>query len=83
MSFYEKAVAGSSKLSRGQVWCLTCGRTRRVDSAECLQRDGPKCSACGGYTMSLDSPDERKEQDRKSALKGKSNADNQRSTQRN
>ena len=60
MSFYEKAVAGSSRFSRGQVWCHTCGNTRKVDSAECLRMGWPTCC---GWTMSLDSPDERKEQD--------------------
>lgn len=46
----------NSKLSRGQVWCHSCGRTQRVDSAGCLRSGWPKCC---GYTMSIDSPEER------------------------
>jgi Zn finger protein HypA/HybF involved in hydrogenase expression len=44
-------------LARGQVWCLTCGRTQKVDSAKCLQTGWPKCC---GETMTIDSPEERK-----------------------
>lgn len=45
-------------LTRGQVWCPICGRTSKVDSAECLRSGWPKCC---GYTMTIDSPDERAE----------------------
>ena len=44
------------KLSRGQVWCTTCGKTKKVNSGECLAKGWPKCC---GYTMTLDSPEER------------------------
>lgn len=44
------------KLTRGQVWCLTCGATAKVDSGTALRSGWPKCC---GFTMSLDSPDER------------------------
>jgi hypothetical protein len=50
------------QLRRGQVWCLQCGRTQRVDSASALWFGWPKCC---GYTMTIDSPDERV------AMKGK------------
>jgi len=43
------------KLTRGQVWCRTCGATIKVNSSECLQQGWPKCC---GYTMTLDSPEE-------------------------
>lgn len=43
-------------LSRGKVWCTTCGRSQRVDSAERLRSGWPKCC---GYTMTIDSPEER------------------------
>ena len=56
MDFYAQAVADNDKLRRGRVWCLTCRRSQLVDSAECLRMGWPKCC---GYTMSLDSPDER------------------------
>jgi hypothetical protein len=45
------------KLRRGMVWCHTCFRVERVSSAECLATGWPKCC---GYTMSIDSPEERK-----------------------
>jgi len=44
------------KLQRGQVWCKTCGRAEKVDSAHCLAHGWPKCC---GQTMTIDSPDER------------------------
>ena len=44
------------KLTRGRVWCTTCGNTKKVDSTECLRSGWPKCC---GYTMSIDSPEER------------------------
>lgn len=44
------------KLARGQVWCHECGRTQRVNSAECLRSGWPECC---GETMSIDSPEER------------------------
>lgn len=47
----------SPKLSRGQVWCTECGSTQKVNAAHCLATGWPKCC---GYTMTIDSPDERK-----------------------
>lgn len=44
------------KLARGQVWCRTCGATKRVDSAECLRSGWLRC--CGS-TMTIDAPAER------------------------
>lgn len=40
-------------LARGQVWCRTCGATRKVDSAECLRSGWPLCC---GETMTIDDP---------------------------
>ena len=54
----DATVASHPKLARGQVWCLTCGSTRKVDSAEAMRYGWPKCC---GYTMTIDSPDERTE----------------------
>lgn len=56
MGMYEKMAGSHPKLSRGQVWCKTCGRTQRVNTAESLQTGSPKCC---GYTMTIDAPDER------------------------
>jgi len=48
----HKAMAESHPdLVAGRVKCQTCGRTLRVDSAECLREGWPKCC---GYTMSLE-----------------------------
>ena len=44
----------TGKLRRGQVWCRTCGSTRRV--ANGLRHAWPKCC---GYTMTIDSPEEQ------------------------
>lgn len=46
------------KLARGRVWCTECGRTQKVDSGEGMTKGWPKCC---GYTMTIDSPEERKE----------------------
>lgn len=43
------------KLARGQVWCRTCGMTKKVDPAECLRYGWPKCC---GQTMTIDAPEE-------------------------
>lgn len=45
------------KLSRGQVWCTQCGFTQRTDVADSFRHGWPKCC---GYTMTIDSPEERK-----------------------
>jgi hypothetical protein len=49
-------VADVPQLRRGIVWCMTCGRTRRVDAGGALAHGWPKCC---GYTMTIDSPEER------------------------
>lgn len=53
---HQKIVDDVPKLKRGTVWCLSCNREMKVDSAECLARGWPKC--CGS-TMTIDSPRER------------------------
>jgi hypothetical protein len=44
------------KLKRNRVWCTICGRMQVVDSRECMRHGWPKCC---GYTMTIDSPEER------------------------
>jgi len=61
MSFYEDA-AKHPKLARGRVWCATCGNSERVDSGHALSLGWPMCC---GYTMTLDSPEERKAYERR------------------
>ncbi len=52
-----RSMALSPQLARGQVWCLTCGATQKIDSADCLRTGWPKCC---GTTMSISSPEEQK-----------------------
>jgi len=44
------------ELKRGVVWCIHCKKRRTVDAAQCLEHGWPKCC---GYTMTVDSPEER------------------------
>lgn len=53
---HEKIAGSHPKLARGQVWCRTCGRTQKVNTPGALQHGWPKCC---GFTMTIDSPDER------------------------
>jgi len=53
---YKEMANSHPKLSRGQVWCLKCGHTEKVDSADCLANGWPECC---GYTMTIDNPKER------------------------
>lgn len=53
---HDKLANCHPSLSRGKVWCTTCGVSRRVDSADALRYGWPK--HCG-YTMTIDSPEER------------------------
>jgi len=46
------------KLARGMVWCKECGRSKKVNSGDCIKKGWPKCC---GYTMTINSPEERKE----------------------
>lgn len=55
-SFHRELGTCHPKLSRGIVWCHSCGKELQVDSGRCLAEGWPKC--CGS-TMSIDSPDER------------------------
>ena len=54
-SIHDRIAADVPQISRGMVWCRTCGRSERVDGADCLRHGWPKCC---GYTMTIDSPDE-------------------------
>jgi hypothetical protein len=54
---YEEIANSHKSLQRGMVWCKTCGRSQRVDSASALRNGWPKCC---GHTMTIDSPDEQK-----------------------
>lgn len=47
------------QIKRGLVFCHSCGRQQSVNGVRCMQKGWPECC---GYTMSLDSPEEREAQ---------------------
>lgn len=51
-----RTVSEVPQFARGRVWCTVCARTMKVNSQTCLGSGWPKCC---GYTMTIDSPDER------------------------
>lgn len=53
-SMYDDMAASHPSLRRGMVWCRTCYRMERVNSANALRHGWPKC--CGA-TMTIDHPD--------------------------
>lgn len=67
MSMYDSMAKSHPKMARGQVWCITCGRSALVATADCLRRGWPECC---GETMSLDSPEERRRSDEQVPSKG-------------
>jgi hypothetical protein len=54
---HDRIAADVPQIARGQVWCRTCGRSERVDGANCLRHGWPKCC---GFTMTIDSPAEQR-----------------------
>lgn len=54
---YSQMAKANPKLRRAMVWCVTCNHRAKVNVAECLAKGWPKCC---GYTMTLDSPEERR-----------------------
>ncbi|MGO4561041.1 hypothetical protein [Rhizobiales bacterium 3FA27D7] len=55
-SIHETIAESVPQIRRGIVWCTICGRSQKVDGAECMRSGWP---VCHGYTMTIDSPDER------------------------
>ena len=53
---HDNIAADIPQLRRGMVWCTVCGRSESVNGADCLRNGGPLCH---GYTMTIDSPEER------------------------
>lgn len=54
---WNSVVESVPQLKRGHVWCHECGAVLRVNAVHCLSYGWP---CCCGYTMSLDSPAERR-----------------------
>ena len=50
---------GIPQIERGMVWCTTCGAEKRVDGLATLNGQNGGWPKCCGYTMTIDSPDER------------------------
>jgi len=44
------------KVMRGQVWCTVCGKSQKSNPIWAMSHGWPKCC---GYTMTIDSPEER------------------------
>ena len=53
---YEVLAHAIPQLARGTVWCTHCGRSRSIRAAARLRDGWPNCC---GYTMTIDSPEER------------------------
>ena len=58
MTLHENLAKSHPSLTRGQVWCIVCGHTEKVNSAGAMKTGWPKCC---GYTMTIDSPSERQQ----------------------
>ncbi len=56
MDLYKKLANLGPQLIRNQVWCRTCGSTKKVDSEKCFEIGWPECC---GFTMTIDSPEEQ------------------------
>lgn len=53
-------LSGPAKLDRGRVWCTVCGNTQMVNAKAIVWfSDGMHWPKCCGYTMTIDSPEER------------------------
>lgn len=57
---FEGDLVEIPQVRRGKVWCHQCGREEAA-GVECFRTGWPKCC---GQTMSLNSPEERAEQQR-------------------
>lgn len=59
MTLHDKLAEAHPRLARGIVWCTKCGREQRAKASNALAHGWPKCC---GYTMTIDSPNEREVQ---------------------
>jgi Zn finger protein HypA/HybF involved in hydrogenase expression len=53
-SLHENLAECHLSISRGKVWCRTCGSEQRVDPTNAIRFGWPKCC---GFTMTIDHPD--------------------------
>lgn len=57
VGLHERIADDVPQIKRGMVWCKSCGRSQKVNGADCLRFGWPKCH---GATMTIDSPEEQK-----------------------
>jgi len=53
--------AAPDRLLRGIAWCTKCGGKQKISVELCMKNGWPKCC---GYTMTIDSPEERQALDK-------------------
>lgn len=56
MSIYDGLANCHPSILRGKVWCTVCGKEQAVIAKTCFRDGWPECC---GYTMTIDSPEER------------------------
>lgn len=54
---FTEDLAQIPQFQRGKVWCTVCGNEQSVDATSAALGGG--WPTCCGYTMTIDSPDER------------------------
>lgn len=52
----RREISDIPQIKRGMVWCKTCGRSQSTAGTDPMRNGWPKCC---GYTMTIDSPEER------------------------
>ena len=55
---YDVVANCHPSIKRSKVWCKKCGKNQEVNPKHCLRYGWPECC---GETMTIDSPQERKE----------------------
>lgn len=62
----QEDLANIPQVKRGKVWCTVCGREQDLQGNE-FAKGWPECH---GYTMTLDSPEERQTMEATDPIKG-------------
>ncbi len=63
-----KNLADIPQIKRGMVWCTVCGHSERVDGGATLRGENAGWPKHCGFTMTIDSPEERAALDAKQAI---------------
>jgi Zn finger protein HypA/HybF involved in hydrogenase expression len=56
IGIHDRIAQDVPQIRRGKVWCTVCEREQKVDGAKALRSGWPTCH---GFTMTIDSPEER------------------------